>query len=243
MSRLVWLYPAAWRTRYEAEFVALLEDRPPSLLARVDIVRSALDAHLHPQVLEPRAAEPVPPLPEGDIRLSRRLGLGAFAGTVLWMTAWALYAAAPVVYDGYGPYRDGAAAGPLLFGAVALLAGGLIGQLVRLPRSARLARIGAVVAVPFTLLWGLAPWLLWAAVPMIGGLVALAVGARMSRAWSNWPAGSVAVACVVVVGLVTYGMTAEVDRMAGGVLLMVAAVAFTPAWLGVAGTLVAARGT
>lgn len=45
---LVRLYPAAWRTRYGEEFVALLEDRPPSARQVIDIVLGAIDAHLFP---------------------------------------------------------------------------------------------------------------------------------------------------------------------------------------------------
>jgi hypothetical protein len=49
MSGLVRLYPRAWRDRYEAEFVDLLEQRPGSIGVTIDVVRGALDAHLHPQ--------------------------------------------------------------------------------------------------------------------------------------------------------------------------------------------------
>jgi hypothetical protein len=56
MSRLVRLYPRAWRERYEDEFLRLIEDRPPSRLERFDIVRGAIDAWLHPQVRSAPAA-------------------------------------------------------------------------------------------------------------------------------------------------------------------------------------------
>ncbi len=49
MSRLVRFYPRAWRDRYEDEFLALLEARPPTSRDMLDVVRGALDAHLHPQ--------------------------------------------------------------------------------------------------------------------------------------------------------------------------------------------------
>ena len=49
MSRLVRLYPEAWRDRYEDEFLALLAERPPTFGDVVDTVRGAVDAHLHPQ--------------------------------------------------------------------------------------------------------------------------------------------------------------------------------------------------
>lgn len=49
MSRLISLYPRAWRDRYEEEFLTLLEERPPTFADLVDTVRGAADAHLHPQ--------------------------------------------------------------------------------------------------------------------------------------------------------------------------------------------------
>lgn len=44
---LVALYPDAWRERYEDEFLALLEQCPLSLMSLIDVIVSALDAHLH----------------------------------------------------------------------------------------------------------------------------------------------------------------------------------------------------
>jgi hypothetical protein len=49
MSRLVRLYPQAWRDRYEDEFLSLLAERPPTLGDVLDTVRGAVDAHLNPQ--------------------------------------------------------------------------------------------------------------------------------------------------------------------------------------------------
>lgn len=52
MQRLcVWmlaLYPQGWRARYEAEMRALLEARSLSIAVAIDLLRGALDAHLHP---------------------------------------------------------------------------------------------------------------------------------------------------------------------------------------------------
>ena len=48
MSMLIRLYPQAWRDRYEAEILDLLEQRTVSLSASVDLIRGAADAHLHP---------------------------------------------------------------------------------------------------------------------------------------------------------------------------------------------------
>lgn len=51
MSRLLRLYPAAWRERYEAEFLGLLHDRPVGLRGSGDVVLGAIDAHLHPELI------------------------------------------------------------------------------------------------------------------------------------------------------------------------------------------------
>ena len=51
MSRLLRLYPAAWRDRYEAELVGTLQERPVGLTGSVDIVLGAIDAHLHPELI------------------------------------------------------------------------------------------------------------------------------------------------------------------------------------------------
>jgi hypothetical protein len=52
--RLVSLYPAEWRRRYEEEFLALLEARPSRRMDVFDIAWGALDAHLFPQAPEGR---------------------------------------------------------------------------------------------------------------------------------------------------------------------------------------------
>lgn len=232
MSRLVRLYPAAWRERYEPEFETLLAQRPPRIADRIDIVRGALDARLHPQVRHPGSERP-PGQAERNVRLARNLGFGAVAGAGLWAVAWIVALLGPVRYDGYGAYRDGGAAWPFLLVAVALIAGGLGGQLVHLPSEARLARFGAGLALPFTLLWGIQPWLLWMGVVMVAGLALLAVGGYRARAWPAWSSALVGLACAVVVALVAYGTSTQVDRMAGGVLLSGAAAVFVPAWLAV----------
>ena len=50
MSALLKLYPAAWRARYGDEMAALLEARQMTPRDRVDLVRGAIDAWLHPAV-------------------------------------------------------------------------------------------------------------------------------------------------------------------------------------------------
>jgi len=42
------LYPRDWRDRYEDELLEVLDSRPFTARTRVDLVRGALDAHVHP---------------------------------------------------------------------------------------------------------------------------------------------------------------------------------------------------
>jgi hypothetical protein len=238
MNGLVRLYPPVWRERYESEFIELLQARPPTIVERLDIVRGAFDAHLHPQVAHRGEIEPPSPVADDQLQLARRLGFSAVGGAALWIVAWVVATLGPVRYDDQGAYRDGAAAFPFLLAAVGLLAGGLGGQFVRLPRNARLARIGAGMALLFLLIWGVQPWLYPAALPMVGGLVILAFGAHRSGAWPAWTSASVALACFIVLAIIAYALLGAVDRMAGGELFLLAATVFVPVWLGVGTSLI-----
>ena len=44
------LYPKRWRERYGQEFAALIQDRGWSLATGYDVLRSMLDAWLHPDL-------------------------------------------------------------------------------------------------------------------------------------------------------------------------------------------------
>lgn len=81
MNRLIELYPRAWRDRYELEFLGVMEARKPSLGDRVDVVRGAVDARLHPQVA---ATGPEDPAPSRSARLG---GFLAVVGGLLWAFA------------------------------------------------------------------------------------------------------------------------------------------------------------
>ena len=79
MSRLVGLYPRRWRDRYGAELAALLEARPPTGRDRMDLFLGALDARLHPELVEPGVAP-------AAVTPARRLsGLLASAGGIAWV--------------------------------------------------------------------------------------------------------------------------------------------------------------
>ena len=85
MNPLLHLYPAAWRERYEDEFLALLEERPLSPFDAFDIVLGALDARLRPKDLAIEfAARRNQPMND---RLS---GWAAVVGGVLFSLAFGL---------------------------------------------------------------------------------------------------------------------------------------------------------
>ena len=215
-----------------------MSERRPSVAERLDIIRGALDAHLHPQVRRSVDAAP-PSRPQEDIRLARRLGIAAVIGGAFWPAAWGVASIGPIQYDGAGAYRDGSAAMPLLLIAVALLAAGLLGQLIRLPGEARLARGSATLAIPFLALFGLAPWVAAYGLVAIGLLIVLAVAGWRSGVWPLAASLTVVAACVGVVAIAAYGLaTFSGDRMAGGALMAIAAIVFVPVWLGVGTTLI-----
>jgi hypothetical protein len=82
MSRLLRLYPRAWRERYGDEFVELIREKPPTSLDTFDVVRGALDAWLHPQTVG-QTPSPAP----GGARTARLARAGAIAGGGLWIAA------------------------------------------------------------------------------------------------------------------------------------------------------------
>lgn len=87
MSLLLRLYPAAWRARYEDEFLALLEERPVSPFDAFDILLGALDARLRPRSLAIELA------PRRNRPMNARVaGLAAIVGGALILialpTAW-----------------------------------------------------------------------------------------------------------------------------------------------------------
>ena len=173
MNRLLALYPEGWRARYGAEFLALLEDRPPSLLERLDIVRGALDAHTNPQL-------------PGRVRVSDRAGFGAIVGFVLFYVALAVVLSGPEHVDEYGTYRDGAAAIPIFLLSMALLSVALIRTVLRLPPAQDRARAVGLIGLGCGLLWSMAPWLFPLLMIFLVGVVVVAVGAQRAKLWPAW---------------------------------------------------------
>ena len=240
MSRLISLYPKGWRRRYEAALRTLLDDRPATLADRLDLVRGAFDAHLHPELVNPaeRTAALVEP-PSEDTGMARRLGYATLLGAVAWIAAWIVQSFGPMVVGADGlSYRDGRAALPILLLSGGLLVAGLTGQLLILPRSARLARAGAVIAIPGVLLWSLVPWNPWTAATALVGLGLLALGAGTARVWPIAASGAL-IAMVFAIPMIMLGLfdTGPVGaEVTPGLVAFVA----TPilGWLAVGATLV-----
>jgi hypothetical protein len=53
LRSLLRLYPPQWRQRYEEEVGALVENEPLSVGLVVDLLRGALEAHIHPELGAP----------------------------------------------------------------------------------------------------------------------------------------------------------------------------------------------
>jgi hypothetical protein len=244
MSALIRLYPRAWRERYEAEFLTLLEARPPTIGDRFDIVRGAVDARLHPQVRRPDVPDPVgdDDAPD-DTVVVRRLGYGAVAGAAVWILTWSLATiAAPVVYDGYGPHRDGSGALPFLLLSTVLLVGGLIGHLIVLPTTRRGGGAGAGVVVPFLFFLAAGPWIVWFGLIAVLALLVFAIGSLGAPHWSGAATAGMLVGIVGIVGLalVTLGLVNAGTGLPYELLLVITAAA-TPIWLAVGGPLTRVR--
>jgi len=130
MSRLVRLYPPAWREQYGDEFVELLRERPPTRLDRFDILRGALDARLHPQSVG-RAPSQV----AGGGGSARVAGASAIAGGGLWIAAGLAMNSMPVDPD-LG-YKNAGVAAVVIVTAMVLTAVAALGMAATLSVGSR----------------------------------------------------------------------------------------------------------
>ena len=152
MTRLIALYPRPWRDRYEIEFRALMAERSPSPLDRIDIVRGALDARLHPQLSSPD------PGGSANSHPARLGGVLAVLGGALWAAAGIAFNSAS--YSAVLGYKDTDSAFVVCM-AAAFVAGlaavtvsrSLPGRHVFLSISASAALLGALaIALPWPIL-------------------------------------------------------------------------------------------
>ncbi len=191
-TRYVRLYPRAWRARYEDEFLAVLEAASLDRMARVDIVRGALDAHLHP-------AEP-----------SLVPGLAAVLGGGLWILGAVPIAALPTPPDWPGYFLDSL---PVAIVAVAILTIAIGGTWLRGDgrggaAGRRFGRAGIALAIVGHIAWagalvgtlaGVGYGAPVAIVSTVAGLGTVLVGLSLAAA-GDWPiAGLVIVAPILLV--------------------------------------------
>ena len=217
MTALIRLYPAAWRERYEAEFLGILEARPPSSRDRLDIVRGALDARLHPEI--PGGSE------------ARRSTQGAGLAAVSSILAGAVFLAWVGLilrdfrgWDGVEPETSGVML--VLSGVASLLLAATHVLLAHagLPSMRAFGGVGASVeAVSFVLTaFGGGTTLLFAIVGSV--ILALAMAGRTVPVWLS----------VVWIGASVLLVAAMLGFMAGGgtaVGLMPALAPFGLVWL------------
>jgi hypothetical protein len=108
-SLLIRCYPAAWRARYEDEFLAVLEERPLGPYDLVDILMGALDARLRSRGR--RALDPGRGLP-----MSLRIGgFAAMVGAALWALAGLLSTGVA------GPVSDSLPVAMLMVGMIVMV--------------------------------------------------------------------------------------------------------------------------
>lgn len=132
-ARLIALYPRAWRARYGDELEALLEATHVGVRDRLDLLRGALDAHLHP-------ARPSP-LPV----------VAALTASALATAHAIVLAAQPVPLDWPGYLEE---ALPLVIGSVAALLPAVVGLWLKLgDADGALGRLGLLVALGGHLAW------------------------------------------------------------------------------------------
>jgi hypothetical protein len=173
VSKLLRLYPRPWRDRYQEEFIDLMSERPPSLADRLDIIRGAIDARLHPQL-------------RGPDRVPDRSGFATLAGFGLLVAAVIIMANGPVRYDDYGTYREGEGGLAFVMLAAALLSVGLSRVVVRLPAGASVARISGWIAMIAGPAWSFMPWMMPLGVLFLVSVMVVAAGAGRAHIWPAW---------------------------------------------------------
>jgi hypothetical protein len=173
MSRLIALYPRSWRDRYEDEMRSLLEARPPTIRDRLDLVRGAVDARVHPQG---PAAE----------RISDRAGYISLAAFGLFTVTILVAINGPLIADEYGTYRDGGAAVPIAFLAMMAMAIAIYRLASHLPAEAEGTRLAGAIAAVSGLLYALGPWMMVILVIFLLATLVVILGAQRAGLWPRW---------------------------------------------------------
>lgn len=206
---LIALYPRAWRERYGDDLLAILEAERPGMRARIDLVRGALDAHLHP---------PLPsPLPV----------VATVTASALAATHALALAVQPVPTDWPGYLED---ALPLAMGSVAALVPALFGLWLKLgDDDGAFGRVGIVLATVGHLAWLAA---------LVAALAHVAYGPLTQAAASVAMAGTAALGIALAGrGRLLLGALLGAAALAGVAPPALGWPAFAAAWTGVAAAL------
>jgi hypothetical protein len=230
MTTLVRLYPRAWRDRYEAEFLGILEARPPSRRDRLDIVRGAFDARLHPEV---------PGSPDGPrlgLQPVRLLGVVAVVAGLAWLT-WVVAILGDVRWleSGASVYSDVVTVSTrVAFLSLAIVHASL--AMLNAGRSARqiFSFAAASIAVVFLVMSGIGFW--WTPVLALpaSAVFAIAISDRVIPASL---AGTWAATALLALGVFLGGVGAAF----GALSVVVGGVPFGVVWVFV-GAMFVARG-
>lgn len=210
MNRYLALYPKAWRERYGAELRAILEAERPGPRERLDLLRGALDAHLHPAMPSP-------------------LPVAAAVTASALAAAHAIALAVQPVPTDWPGYLDDAL--PLLIGSVIALVPASIGLWLKLgDGDGAVGRLGIVLAVV-----GHVAWL----VALVAAFTHLAYGPLTAAAATMAMAGTAAIGIALAGrGHVLLGGLLAAAALAGVAPPSIGWLAFAAAWAGVAGVLV-----
>jgi hypothetical protein len=102
MNALLRLYPTSWRERHEAEVARMLEDTGAGLSDAPDLIRGAIDAHVHPGPMG---------LPTGGVRrwltVDHVAGASLLIGGLIWFAGFAALALSMLAFgeDGWHESR------------------------------------------------------------------------------------------------------------------------------------------
>jgi hypothetical protein len=208
-SRFVGLYPRAWRERYGDELQAVLELERVGVRTRLDLLRGALDAHLHPFA---------------PSRLPAYAAVTASAFAAVHAIALATQ---PVPTDWPG-YLDDAL--PFLIASVVAMLPSLVGIWLRIgDDDGALGRLGIILA-----LVGHVAWL----VDLVAAAAHVAYGPLTAAAAAVAMTGTALLGVAVVGhGRILLGALLIAAALAGVVPPALGWPAFAAAWTGVAAVL------
>jgi len=198
MSRLLRLYPRAWRDRYGDEFVELIREKPPTSLDTFDVMRGALDAWLHPQIVGQ-----TPSRAPGGARLARLARAGAIAGGGLWIAGGLAMNSLPIDPD-LG-YKNSGMAVLVIVAAMVVTALAALAT-AGLPAVSRYAGIAALAILLGAVLTAM-PWPVLI-IGFFGYILATAAFGAILALWAGHAVGGL----LAIAALVLSSMNTEDER-------------------------------